>query len=388
MRFSRRSDNPAASGSDLALAMEDAKLHGQILYDLSLTDPTGWVERATVERKVLGLLGREEARFYRPDPQGLESARQVLANRYGGHSDQWYLCASTSEAYSLLFQLLLDPGDALAVCRPSYPLLDDLARHQGIRLVDIPLRWHGARWVLDIGVLESRLRQGVRCLALIQPGNPTGWWLSGEELEKLVMLCQRYDCIVVCDEVFADDLHLPGFRSLHLETRIPLFVLGGLSKSLGLPQLKLGWIRCASPDPVWLAQTRERLSRINDSLLSASTPVQLALEELFTLQGALREPLKRRCEENLVHLQDRHPKGWECLPAGGGWCRILRLDGISEEVVCKLLLECGTLVQPGYFFDLPWEAIVVSLLSEPSQFRSGLDALENVLEVLRDLNLN
>lgn len=388
MRFSRRSDNPATSGSDLALAMENAKLHGRILYDLTLTDPTGWIERADTERKVLALLGREEARFYRPDPQGLESARHILAKRYGGHRDDWFLCASTSEAYSVLFQLLLDPGDALAVCRPSYPLLDDLARHQGLRLVDIPLRWHGARWALDIGVLEARLRQGVRVLALIQPGNPTGWWLSTEELEKLVMLCQRYECTVVCDEVFADDLHSPGFRSLHLEPRIPLFVLGGLSKSLGLPQLKLGWIRSASPDSDWLAQARERLSRINDSLLSASTPVQLALEELFTLQGALREALEHRCKENLEHLQERHQNLWESLPAGGGWCRILRLDGFSEEEVCTKLLEDGTLVQPGYFFDLPWEAIVVSLLSEPSQFRAGLDALENVLEVLRDLNLN
>ncbi len=388
MRFSRRSDNPAQTGSDFALAMDNAKLRGQVLNDLTLTDPTGWVERAPAERKALGLLGREEARFYRPDSQGLLCARQSLAGRHGGLPEDWFLCASTSEAFSILFQLLLDPGDMLAVCRPSYPLLDDLARHQGLRLVDIPLRWHANRWALDIGVLESRLRQGVRCLALIQPGNPTGWWLSSEEREKLVTLCLRHDCVVICDEVFANDLHAPGFQSLHDENRISLFVLGGLSKSLGLPQLKLGWIRSISPDTHWLAQTSERLSRINDSLLSASTPVQLALEDLLGLQEALREPLERRCKENLTYLLTRSQTGWESISGGGGWCRILRLDGFSEEEVCTRLLQCGTLVQPGYFFDLPWEAIVVSLLSDPAQFRDGLDVLMHVLEVLRDLNLN
>ncbi|HOX53361.1 MAG TPA: pyridoxal phosphate-dependent aminotransferase, partial [Fibrobacteria bacterium] len=258
-----------------------------------------------------------------------------------------------------------------------------LARHQGLTLVDAPLRWHNRSWALDIGVLESQLRRGVRCLALIQPGNPTGWWLSDEEREKLVKLCLRHGCVVVSDEVFADDLHAPGFRSLHEESRIPLFVLGGLSKTLGLPQFKLGWIRAISPDEGWMAEARERLCRINDSLLSASTPVQLALEDLLGLKKPLREALEARCEENLARLCSRSAKGWETLQAGGGWCRILRLEDFSEEEVCFRLLERGMLVQPGYFFDLPWESLVVSLLSEPCQFREGLDVLENVLEVLR-----
>lgn len=388
MMFSRRSENPASTGISLAQEMEKAKEEGKIRFDLSNTDPTGWQERSVVERQALGLLNRESARFYHPHAQGLVSARTQLARRHGGSVQDWFLCASTSEAYSILFQLLLDPGDFLGVCRPSYPLLDDLARHQGIRLVEIPLRWHEQRWMLDIGVLESKLREGVRCLALIQPGNPTGWWLSSEESEKLVKLCRRFGCTVLCDEVFAEDLHEPGFRSLHQETRIPLFVMGGLSKSLGLPQLKLGWIHACSSDSLWLDEARERLSRINDSLLSASSPVQLALGELFELQGPLRAPLERRCKENLTYLTSRPEEGWKVVPAGGGWCRILRLDNFSEEDVCLRLLERGTLVQPGYFFDLPWDALVVSLLSEPSEFRDGLDVLENVLEVLRDLKLN
>lgn len=363
--------------------MDLAKLQGRIQYDLTLTDPTGWNERADVERKAISLLDREEARFYRPDAQGLASARRTLSQRYGGDFQDWFLCASTSEAYSVLFQLLLDPGDRLAVCRPSYPLLDDLARHQGLQLVDIPLRWLQDRWMLDIGILESKLRQGVRCIALIQPGNPTGWWLSGEEREKLVALCLKHGCVVLADEVFAEDLHAPGFQSLHQETRIPLFVLGGLSKTLGLPQLKLGWIHSRSPDSSWRSQVRERLGRINDSLLSASTPVQLAMAELLDLQEGLRKPLEERCRVNLDHLASRSPKGWKALEAGGGWCRILRLEDVSEEVVCTRLLEGGTLVQPGYFFDLPGESIVVSLLSDPESFREGLDALENILEVLR-----
>ena len=53
------------------------------------------------------------------------------------------LTASTSEAYAFLFKLLCDPGDAVAVPRPSYPLFEYLARLEGVEVVPYPLRYDG-----------------------------------------------------------------------------------------------------------------------------------------------------------------------------------------------------------------------------------------------------
>lgn len=379
VKLSSRSQNPVGSASPLVQKTNLAKSNGEIRYDLTSTDPTGWEERADLERHALSLLCSEGARRYQPDSLGLPEARKALAEIYGGSPDEWILCASTSEAYSILFQLLADPGQRVAICRPSYPLLEDLARHGGIGLVDVPLRWSHDHWCLDIGWLERRLVDpDLAALVLIQPGNPTGWWLSPQERAKVLNLCKYHGKALIVDEVFAHDLHCDGFHSLHGENSTLVFVLGGLSKSLGLPQFKLGWIHASGPQ-YELATSLERLSRLNDSLLSASTPVQTALADLLTLQEALHAPIQDRCLHNLSKLQKLTLEGVELLPAGGGWSRILRLENIREEDVCFRLLKMGVLVQPGYLYDLAGDHLVLSLLSQPSHFSAGLAALNTVI---------
>jgi len=359
--------------------MEEHRRSGKILHDLTCTDPTGWVERADLERDALSLLAGEAGRHYDPQPTGLLSAREALSRRFGGSPDHWTLCASTSEGYSLLFQLLANPGERIAVCRPSYPLLDDLARHGGLSLVDIPLHWADSRWQLDIGWVEKHLKDpAVRALVLIQPGNPTGWWLSTNEREKVLSLCRTHRKALICDEVFSEDLHKDGFLSLHNEDSALTFVLGGLSKSLGLPQFKLGWIHASGPQNL-LEISMERLSRLNDSLLSASTIMQFALDELLEMEKRLHAPIQMRCLENLRLLSNFSNERIELLPSGGGWSRILRLIESDELTICWNLLSKGVLVQPGFLYDLPGQNIVISILSEPSCFFAGLTTIHNML---------
>jgi len=379
IEFSRRSSNPAGSSSSLVLAMEEYRRTGKILFDLTCTDPTGWEERAELEREALSLLAGEAGRHYDPQPTGLLSAREALSRRYGGSPDHWILCASTSEGYSLLFQLLTNPGERIAVCRPSYPLLDDLARHGGLGLVDVPLHWADSRWQLDIGWVEKHLKDPtVRALVLIQPGNPTGWWLTISERKKVLSLCKTHGKVLICDEVFSEDLHKDGFFSLHNEDSTLTFVLGGLSKSLGLPQLKLGWIHASGPQNE-LKISLERLSRLNDSLLSASTIVQIALGELLKMEKLLHAPIQERCIQNLHFLSNFSDERFELLPSGGGWSRIMRLVDLNELKTCWNLLSKGVLVQPGFLFDLPGQNIVISILSEPKCFSEGLTTIHNMV---------
>jgi aspartate/methionine/tyrosine aminotransferase len=346
-----------------------------------VTDPTGWKVREEAELRALSLLTKVDSIRYQPDPAGALPAREALCRKYGGDPEDWVLTASTSEAYSVLFQLLADPGESCAVCRPSYPLLDDLARHGGVKLKDIPLRWHRGEWKLDLGWTEKVLSDPrVRFVSLIQPGNPTGWWMDPKERRRVVELCTERSKAIICDEVFAHDLHLPGFQTLQGESSCLCFVLGGLSKSLGLPHLKLGWIRVSGPSSL-LPDALERLHRLNDGLLSASTPVQMALGGLFGMESELRAPLDERIARNLEVLT-----GWSCggidlLTSGGGWVRILRLTGMEEEDLALRLLEEGVLVQPGYLYDLPGNNLVVSLLTPPDDLLEGLQLLKNIYKI-------
>jgi alanine-synthesizing transaminase len=153
---------------------------------------------------------------------------------------------------------------------------------------------------------------------------------------------------------------------------VPTFGLGGLSKSCGLPQLKLGWIAAGGPGPA-VEAALAGLELIADSYLTVATPVQLALPRLLGLGAGIRRQIRERIAANRATLARALGPGSPCtlLPADGGWSAIVRVPATrsDEAWALTLLAEDGILVHPGYFFDMPPGAyLVLSLLPEPSGF--------------------
>ena len=91
-------------------------------------------------------------------------------------------------------------------------------------------------------------------MLVVNPNNPTGSFVSQDELDRLAACCAQLDVALIADEVFADYELEPGAagRAAPVLTRddVLVFALGGLSKSIGLPQVKLGWIAVAGPDAI------------------------------------------------------------------------------------------------------------------------------------------
>jgi hypothetical protein len=157
------------------------------------------------------------------------------------------------------------------------------------------------------------------------------------------------------------------------------FALGGLSKSGGLPHLKLGWIRVSGPARE-KRDALEALEQIADNFLSVSTPVQAALPELLRLAPSIRAAIATRIAENLASLTRAVElvPGTRLLPVEGGWTAVLRVPRIEsdEELALRLLHERGVLVHPGYFFDFDREGyVVVSLLPRPDVFVEGVSRM-------------
>src|SRR5258708_28602757 len=136
---------------------------------------------------------------YDPDPLGLPSAREALAAELGCEADDLVITASTSEAYSYLFKLLCDPGDAVLTATPSYPLLEHLAELELIELRSFPLEFH-QRWELDPATGRPALTNRTRALLVVNPNNPTGSYVTASEAEALAAL----GLPIVSDEVFRD----------------------------------------------------------------------------------------------------------------------------------------------------------------------------------------
>src|SRR6185503_8252104 len=144
------------------------------------------------------------------------------------------------------------------------------------------------------------------------------------------------------------------------------FTLGGLSKTVGLPQLKLGWCIAGGP-PAERDAALDALELIADSYLSVGTPVQVAAPQLLREGGAIRAAIHTRVRENLAALRAaaaRYP-ACEVLKVEGGWSAVIRIPSTrpEEDLVLDLLRRERILVHPGYFFDFAREAyVVVSLL--------------------------
>src|SRR5258708_6349237 len=136
---------------------------------------------------------------YDPDPLGLRSAREALAAELGCGQDDVVITASTSEAYSYLFKLLCDPGDAVLTATPSYPLLEHLAELELIELRSFALELH-RRWELDPGRVRAALTDRTRALLVVNPNNPTGSYINASEQEALAALSLP----IISDEIFRD----------------------------------------------------------------------------------------------------------------------------------------------------------------------------------------
>jgi alanine-synthesizing transaminase len=366
---------PYGETNRLTHALAALRARGAEVADLTQSNPT--TADLPYPEDLLSPLASPRGLRYEPHPLGLRQAREAVAadqERRGASVDPAHvvLTASTSEAYTWLFKLLCDPGQCVLVPRPSYPLFEHLTRLEGVRAEPYDLEYHG-RWEIDFALLDQAPPEA-RAVLVVSPNNPTGSCVSPREVERLSAWCRERGAALVVDEVFADyPLDVPRpLTDIAARSDVLAFTLGGLSKSAGLPQLKLGWMVVGGP-----AAERDRaiaaLELIADSFLSVGTPVQAAAAELLVRTAPVRAAIQTRVRRNLAAARAAAAAvpACELLAADAGWCAVLRIPATrsEEQFVLDLLERERILVHPGYFFDFRSEAfIVVSLLTPEPVF--------------------
>ena len=391
-------------------ALEEHRRSGRELLDLTASNPTT-VGLRYDEEGILQALAKPEALTYQPDARGLLVAREAIARYYAERGLQvspndLILTTSTSEAYSFVFRLLCDPGDAVLVPTPSYPLFEFLADLQDVKLVPYELVYdHG--WQMDFHSLEQATVKShvLKAVLVVHPNTPTGSFVKPSEVAQLSHLCAEHKLAVIADEVFLDyslkDAGTPSLRppsakgwddkceerplsfasgtSMASATGVLTFTLSGLSKISGLPQMKVAWIAVAGPQEL----KREALSRLEviaDTYLSMNAPLQWAIPELLEGGRYIQKQLMSRIRANLAELDRQLADQKLCsrLEIEGGWYVVLRVPvtASDEELAIAILRQTGVLVQPGHFYDFAGDGyLVVSLIPAKEIFATGLERL-------------
>ena len=382
--FSRRTqwdlcENP------LSLELDRMRAAGVPFFDLTESNPTRAGLLAPQDTLLAPLLDPANLR-YDPHPKGMLSARLAVARYYAARGIQVpvehiILTSGSSEAYTFLFRLLMDPHDRILLPVPGYPLFSYLAGLNDVETVFYRLCFDGESWRIDFDFLRQAARRGAKAVVLVSPNNPTGSCVRPGEIALLNTLCTDMGMAIISDEVFADyvfDRMRTPCPSLAANTGALSFALGGLSKALALPQMKMGWIAVNGPaDQV--AEALSRLEVIADTYLSVNTPVQQASAVWLQAREAISAPVMARVRSNYGHLlAAAAAAGVQVLPVEGGWYAVLRTEmGMPGDAwALKLLEQRHVFVHPGFFFDFEEEDFfVLSLLPQEDVFREGVAAL-------------
>jgi len=364
----------------LAAAVARLRASGRAVIDLTESNPTR--VGLAYPPGLLAALADPRGLVYDPQPFGMPEARAAVAMDYARRGvdvapQRIALTASTSEAYAHLFKLLCNPGDRVLVPRPSYPLFEHLTALEGVQAVPYDLDAH-ADWRMDVAAVTRAIDERTRAVLVVSPNNPTGSVLERADLEALADVAAKRGVAIVGDEVFADFEFGNDRRAVSVlaQDRALAFGLGGLSKSVGLPQVKVAWIGVSGPHAL-VEDALAGLEIVADTFLSVSTPAQVALPSLLTGGAAVRDAIRERCARNLralAHAAAEAPAVSLQRPVGG-WTAVLQVPAVpSEEALAMSLVDRDAVIaHPGYFFDFPREAfLVLSLLVAPDVFDAGI----------------
>ncbi len=375
MRFSQRT-NWNTEESALARAHRERMQAGLPIADLTASNPTrcGF----TYDAELLAALTDARALDYDPQPLGLLAAREAVCEYYADHGvtispKQVVLTTSTSEAYSFLFKLLCDPGTEIVVPQPGYPLFDFLAVLDDVKIKGAPFVYdHG--WQIEPEGFRRALTPETRAIVLVHPNNPTGHFTKAWEAEELGAIFPERQNARFVDEVFLDyGFGTEGAASFAAGLAgVDVYVVSGLSKIAGLPQMKAAWVVATGPHS---EAAMARLEVIADTFLSMNAPVQGAIPNWIARRQTIQQQIRERVGANLAEL-DKQLGAQDLvrrLNVEGGWYAVLRIPAMQADDRTVLeLLERGVWVHPGYFFgfeEAGW--LVLSLLGPVEEFRTG-----------------
>jgi len=284
------------------------------------------------------------------------------------------------------------------------------------------------RFVLDTDSLLAA-PENARILLLVSPHNPTGHIVSLQEWNEVVRFCEENHLILIVDEVFGDygfsDEVKRSWRYLtrnghpregeDLDARspiklgmtkapesgmtiedffdcggndlvftpvdgpkCPIFWLNGLSKAVGAPQLKFGWMAFYAPRENF-EEIRAALEFVEDAYLSASSCAQSLAAPLLAQSSAYEAQVRERLVANWNTLRAAFPSKY-CPKVLGGWYAVLHLGEDDEDLTLRLLREKHVLVQPGFFFDFEEDGwVVISLLQKPELFSEAVKRMADFL---------
>jgi aspartate/methionine/tyrosine aminotransferase len=315
---------------------------------------------------------------------GHEGMRKLLVeNSPNLGSEDVLLTVGAAAGLFIVATSLLEPGDELIVVRPNYATNIETPRAIGASIKYIDLRFEeGFR--LDIDSIKNKITDKTKYISVTHPHNPTGICLEEPELEKLIAMAEAANIHLLVDETYRD---MVFGKQLPLAAGYSKQVISvsSLSKTYGLPGIRLGWIICRDPFLMETFLAAKEQIHISGSVLDEELAFRFLKEKdkyVERIRADIREKYK------LVKTWMGHQEGFEWVePQGGCVCfpRIQHPEKTDIERFYEVLLGThGTYTGPGHWFEMPRSYMRIGF-GWPSalQLEDGLSALTASLAAAR-----
>ncbi len=312
---------------------------------------------------------------------GAPELREAIADLYETTGpDDVVVASCAEEGILLMHHALLKPGDHAIVETPCYESALVLARSTGADVSAWQRRFDDG-WRHDVEELERLMTPRTRVLYINQPHNPTGTLMSHGTFERIVELAREREVVLFCDEVYRELEHDSAARlPAACDAYERAVSLGSISKTYGLPGLRIGWL--ATRDP----EMRDALATLKDyTTICASAPsellVALALRHREILVARNLEIVRR----NLPLLDEffsRYASVFEWVRPTAGPIGFPLVRGVADvDALCEALAKAGVLLLPGSVYDEPLHARVGFGRADMPQ---ALELLEELLKTLTE----
>jgi aspartate aminotransferase len=332
-------DMPASPIRKLVPFAESAKKQGKIVYHLNIGQPD--IETPEVALNAIKNIDRKVIEY--SHSAGFESYRTKLASYYkktgiNVDSEDILITTGGSEALIFGFMTTCNVGDEVIIPEPFYANYNGFAVTAGIEVVPVTATIESGFALPPIAEIEQKITSNTRAIVICNPGNPTGYLYSQNELEQLRDIVKKHDLFLFADEVY---------REFCYDGAIPFSVmnLDGIEDNvIMIDSVSKRYSMCGARIGALITKNKEVMAaalKFGQARLSPPTIDQIASEAALNTPSTYFEDVVSEYVERRNIMVDglNEIPGVFCPKPNGAFYCVAKFPVDDAEKFCQWLLE-------------------------------------------------
>ncbi len=313
------------------------------------------------------------------ETQGNPLLRDEISRLYEHIPPEFLMVAAPEELIFIAMQTLLEPGDHVVTLAPAYQSLYEIASSIGCDLSFWKLYPTDNGWKANIEQLEQLINPKTRLLVLNIPNNPTGFLPTRDEFDAIIHIARKHNISIFADEMYRLLEYQPSDRLPAICDAYEKGIsLSGLSKSMALPGLRIGWLASQNTSLInhWLAfKDYTTICNSAPSEVLGLIALQNGPDIIDRNLEIIRTNLQLAVD---VFTQYLHLFNWYA-PQAGSVAFPQWIGEIGVDVLCRDMLDhFSVMIVPGNMFDYPGNHFRLGLGRK--NFKEGMSALKQLIE--------